>query len=95
MRPGVEGWLRSLPLARVARGLRRSAACARPERHVQRLARPATLLHGRNDVAIPLVGAEALACLGPTSLEVLDTSSHLLPRTHPERCVRALRALLG
>jgi len=95
VRSGVEGWLRSLPLARLARGLRRSAACARPDRHVQRLARPATLLHGRADVAMPLVGAEALARLGPTRLEVLDTSSHLLPQTHPERCVRALRALLG
>jgi pimeloyl-ACP methyl ester carboxylesterase len=93
MRSGLEHGFACLPPARVARGLRRAAACARPDRRVRHLARPAIVLHGRDDVAMPLAAAEALAALGSTRLEVLDTTSHLLPRTHPEACTRALLEL--
>lgn len=90
LRRDLEGWLLSLSRARVVRALRRSAACALPERRVRRLLRPATLLQGRTDVALPIAFAEELAHLGQTRLEVIDTSSHLLALTHPGRCVELL-----
>jgi pimeloyl-ACP methyl ester carboxylesterase len=89
----VQRWLASLPKPRLARALRRAASCARPDRQVRRLALPVTLLHGRNDLGLPPAFAEELASLGPSRLEVLDTSSHLLCLTHPDHSVRAILEL--
>ncbi|MBX3269655.1 MAG: alpha/beta hydrolase [Sandaracinaceae bacterium] len=50
-----------------------------------RCSRPTRLLHGRRDAAVPYAHAVALAaaCVD-AELVPLDTSSHLLPLTHPE-----------
>ncbi len=90
IRADVESSLAALSPERLARALRRSAACAEPGRQVRRLGLPVTLLHGRQDGAVPLAFSEELASLGPARLEVLATASHLLPLTHPGVCVRAL-----
>ena len=57
---------------------------------------PMTLLHGRADQTVPFACGEELAALGSaTRLVPLDTSSHVLPLSHPALVASELKALLS
>ncbi len=62
---------------------------------VPRFTAPMTLLHGRDDQTVPFACSEELAALGSaTRLVALDTSSHVLPLSHPALVAAELKALL-
>lgn len=46
--------------------------------------RPATVVHGTNDAAVPLASGEELARRSSAELVRIETSSHMLPMTHAE-----------
>lgn len=47
---------------------------------------PAVIIHSRNERLVPLQEAEVIVGLGRNArLELIDTASHMLPLTHPDR----------
>jgi pimeloyl-ACP methyl ester carboxylesterase len=53
------------------------------ERAPVHLDRPATVIHGRRDGAIPFARGEELAQRSHAEIVAIDTASHALPLTHP------------
>lgn len=91
----AEGYVAALARAgrpeRLARQLRRMARIVPDGATVASFDVAAVALHGRRDPAVPLALGESLAGCGPdVPLEIIDTASHLLPLTHPERVARAV-----
>jgi pimeloyl-ACP methyl ester carboxylesterase len=85
------------PLTRdgLVRALHLTTPLARPEWTVAPFTTPMTLMHGREDQNVSFVYSEELARLGSdTKLVALDTSSHLLPLSHPAEVAELLQTIL-
>jgi pimeloyl-ACP methyl ester carboxylesterase len=52
--------------------------------------RPATIIHGTADAGVPLARAEDLARRSGTDVVTIDTTSHMLPITHPDELAAIL-----
>jgi pimeloyl-ACP methyl ester carboxylesterase len=80
--------------------LRMTAALADPRLTIEPFDTPATVVHARDDRIVPLSSGEDLAARGGrASLVVVESSSHLLPLTHPteiaEIVARAVESVRG
>jgi pimeloyl-ACP methyl ester carboxylesterase len=84
-RQAVSAKLDSVPTPRIVRTLRLVASLGAPEARVKMFSTPTALLHARNDKSVPLELGQALAALGNAPFEVLDSDSHVLSLTHPDR----------
>ncbi len=52
---------------------------------------PATVIHARSDRAVPLAAGEELAKLGSrVEVSTVESTSHILPLTHPDRVMAAI-----
>lgn len=88
--------LAKLSREELAWNLRLTSPLARDARRVRELGLPTTVLHGRRDACVPFACGEELAALGGAVRFVpIDTSSHLLSMTHPERVAAEMRAALA
>ena len=79
--------MQEMSFERAVRSLRRGLVLGPPG--VEPYTCPATVIHGRDDAAIPYARSEELAAKGSdAALVPLDTDSHVLPLTHPQELAR-------
>lgn len=73
------------------RHLLRALDLARPEAEITQVDVPLSLLHGREDAAVPLaLGLELAERASQARVDVIETDAHVLHLTHPERVVAAI-----
>jgi pimeloyl-ACP methyl ester carboxylesterase len=85
-----------LTCEQLVRDLRLTAPLRDPAWGVPALAAPMTLMHGRHDQTVPFTCGEELAALGRDArLVVLETSSHVLPLSHPSEVASELNAIVA
>ena len=88
----ARGAILATDVSRLARQLRRLARVATDRVSVSGYDVPAILLHGDRDAAVSTALGRELAAVGAdTTFELVPTSSHMLPLTHPDR----IRAAVG